>query len=262
MKDFTLHTYQKLLLALKNAGYVFVTFEEWCGGKKDGKIVILRHDIDRKAHRSLAIADIENTLGIKSTYYFRASKDEKETDNIKKIAALGHEIGYHYHDLSTFEGDLLKSIEHFENQLIYFRQFYPLRTICMHGSPTSKYDNRDLWKEYDYKDFGIIGEPYFDFLTQPQTVYFTDTARMWDGEKYNIRDKAIVDSRTLKPDLHNSGIHSTFDLIKWLEKNNSLNSIMITTHPQRWTDNVFDWFVELIFQGLKNRIKRLFFISR
>ncbi len=25
-----------------------------------------------------------------------------------------------------------------------------------------KYDSRDLWKNFNYKDLGLIGEPYFD----------------------------------------------------------------------------------------------------
>lgn len=54
------------------------------------------------------------------------------------------------------------AVGHFEKQLTHFRQFYPVRTVCMHGSPASRYDNRDLWKQYNYRDFGVIGEPYFD----------------------------------------------------------------------------------------------------
>ena len=133
----------------------------------------------------------------------------------------------------------------------------------MHGSPASKYDNRDLWKKFDYHDSGIIGEPYFDFLTPENLnkgmLYFTDTARMWDGGKYNVRDKAFIAEKTSTQNkVH---IHSTFDLINWLEKNDAPNTIMITSHPQRWTDNLFDWLVELISQSLKNKLKRLFLIS-
>ena len=32
----------------------------------------------------------------------------------------------------------------------------------MHGSPLSKWDNWDLWEKFDYRDYGIIAEPYFD----------------------------------------------------------------------------------------------------
>ncbi len=259
--DFTLKTYRKLLMALKNAGYKFLTFEEWCESKIDDKIVILRHDIDLKADRSLAIARIEKEYGIKSSFYFRAGKSKKQTNCIKQIVALGHEIGYHYHELSTFKGDYIKSIEYFKNQLAYFRQFYPVRTICMHGSPASKYDNRDLWKQYNYNDFGIVGEPYFDFLAQPQAVYFTDTARMWDGEKYNVRDKAIGERVIQTEENHTPLIHSTTDLIGWIETS-AATPIMITSHPQRWTENAVEWLLEFIFQSLKNRLKRLLIIFR
>ena len=35
----------------------------------------------------------------------------------------------------------------FERNLRRFRKLYPVKTICMHGSPLSKWDNRDLWIE-------------------------------------------------------------------------------------------------------------------
>ena len=81
---------------------------------------------------------------------------------IKQIADLGHEIGYHYENLSTCGGDLRLSIDDFRLNLEKLRKIYPVETICMHGSPLSKFDNRKLWERYDYRDFGIIGEPYFD----------------------------------------------------------------------------------------------------
>jgi len=44
----------------------------------------------------------------------------------------------------------------FERNLEKLRELYPVKTICMHGSPLSKWDNRDLWKRYNYRDYGII----------------------------------------------------------------------------------------------------------
>ena len=78
----------------------------------------------------------------------------------------------------------------------------------MHGSPTSRYDNRDIWQSYNYHDFDIIGEPYFDFIKSQineangDMFYFTDTGRMWDGNEYNVRDKAIEDLSTNKVKVH------------------------------------------------------------
>ncbi|MBW1833780.1 MAG: hypothetical protein JRI62_03015 [Deltaproteobacteria bacterium] len=43
----------------------------------------------------------------------------------------------------------------FGRNLEKLRKFYPVKTICMHGSPLSKWDNLDLWKKYNYREFGI-----------------------------------------------------------------------------------------------------------
>ena len=257
MRDFTLSVYKELLSTLLDAGYSFITYEEYCNANANGPTVILRHDVDLKAGHSLATAQIEHSLGIKATYYFRVVPQSNQPDMITAIARLNHEIGYHYEDLSLCNGDEKKAIAHFEKQLKHFRTFYPVKTICMHGSPTSKWDNRDIWKLYSYSDYDVIGEPYFDFLNaenqQKGIAYFTDTARMWDGDKFNVRDKSTHQQD--QTDLPN--IHSTFDFISWIKKTPTNNVIMITTHPQRWTDNWLEWITELILQGLKNRIKQM-----
>ena len=279
MKDFTLKTYRCLLSAILEAGYAFYTFEDWCDGKVRGRYVILRHDVDLKAENSLATAGIEAEMGIRATYYFRIVPQSNQPVVIKAIAELGHEIGYHYEDLSLMDGDIEKAITHFTLQLESFRQFYPVRTICMHGSPTSKWDNRDIWKIIDYRNYGIVGEPYLDFLTNKSDsikdkTYFTDTGRMWDGARFNLRDKLMstefnilsTNSTGLKTEIQSSNksidateknkIHSTFELINWL-KTTTENNIMITTHPQRWTDKPGEWFLELVKQNVKNIVKQL-----
>jgi len=269
MKDFTLKAYKQLLLSIKQSGYSFITFEDWCDGNFKGRNVILRHDVDLKAENSLAIARIEAEIGIPATYYFRVVPQSNQPEIILSIAELGHEIGYHYEDLSLFHGDAEKAMKHFSLQLEYFRQFYPVRTICMHGSPTSKWDNRDLWKTYNYRDLGIIGEPYLDFISaKPEVnadrIYFTDTARMWDGEQYNIRDKSPGSMLSEKKPTgkENVKIHTTFEFINWFKASPVAQVIMITTHPQRWTDKTVDWYIEIIKQTIKNSIKRIIVRNR
>jgi len=264
-----------LLLAIMQAGYSIFTFEDWCDGKAQGRFVILRHDVDLLANNSLMTAQIEAEVGVRASYYFRVVPQSNIPEVISKIVTLGHEIGYHYEDLSLFKGDKEKSIKHFEQQLNYFRGFYQVRTICMHGSPASKWDNRDLWRDFNYRDFGIVGEPYFDLLNNESNatediVYFTDTARMWDGDKYNVRDKLLGVKRDIPPsakpesisETSDMKIHTTFDVIHWLENNKLPGAIMITTHPQRWTDNMFDWYLEFAKQKIKNVIKKYIVLNR
>jgi len=69
-----------------------------------------------------------------------------------------------------------KAIKSFEINLSALRKIAPVKTICMHGSPLSKYDNRKIWEKYDYRDYGIIAEPYFD-IDFNEVFYMTDKGR-------------------------------------------------------------------------------------
>ena len=253
--DFTLTKYKELLLKLKEKGYDFITFESYCLDKdalSDNSFVILRHDVDLKAENSLAVARIEYELGIQASYYFRVVKQSNKPEIIKAIAGLGHEIGYHYEDMSICEGDAEKAVAHFGKQLEYFRQFYPVRTICMHGAPRSKFDGKDLWKLYDYHDFRIIGEPYFD-VDFSKVFYLTDTGRCWDGFNVSVRDKVpIYQEEWIKQGLV---YHSSNDIIKAIVEGNLPKRVMMTTHPQRWTDNIFSGLKEFCCQSVKNKVK-------
>lgn len=254
--DFTLKKYTQLLQAFKNKGYRFVTFEQYCSDKRilsDHKFVILRHDVDLNAENSLATARIEHSMDIRASYYFRTVKQSNKPVVIKTVADLGHEIGYHYEDMTICEGKADKAIDHFKIWLDYFRQFYPVKTICMHGSPRSKFDGRDLWKFYNYCDFGIIGEPYFD-VDFSKVFYLTDTGRRWDGFNVSLRDKVTAyQDNWIKDGLV---FHSTEDVIRAILIGTLPKQMMMTTHPQRWTDNIIAWLVELFGQSLKNVVKK------
>ena len=102
--DFTLIAYKQFILTLRSQGYSFQTFEEYIQSPKE-KVLILRHDVDRKPKNALVIATLEKEAGIKASYYFRIVKESYDENIIKHIAELGHEIGYHYEDLSLYRGN-------------------------------------------------------------------------------------------------------------------------------------------------------------
>jgi hypothetical protein len=330
--DFTIEIYKKLLINLKNQGFLFLPFNEFIE-KPEHKVIILRHDVDKLPLNSLEFARIEAKGGIRGTYYFRAVRGRWDEAVIKEIAGMGHEVGYHYEDVSLtaesrqtrvgagargrgreddfffarqkykdkkfsdlqdrktarpqddgrFEKELADiAIESFNKNLKKLRELAPVKTICMHGSPMSRWDSRLLWKYYDYRDFGIIGEPYFD-INFNEVLYLTDTGRRWDGDLFNVRDKSITrkdhkgiakdakeeiphspppaSSEALaKEDLALSPssplkLHSTFDIIRAAEEGKLPEKIMMTFHPQRWTDKPFPWLRELVWQNFKNTIK-------
>jgi hypothetical protein len=129
------------------------------------------------------MAELEHELGIQSTYYFRFPYTFKP-DIIVKFHDLEHEVGYHYEVLSKANGDYEKAVELFEQELSEFRRIVDVKTICMHGRSLSRYDNRDLWKRYDFNEFGFVGETY---LSIKDVNYFSDTGRSWNWEN-KMRD--------------------------------------------------------------------------
>jgi len=248
--DFTLKTYKTLLETLKNQDFAFQTFSDFLRSPKK-KSILLRHDVDLLPLNSLRFAEIQHKMDIKGSYYFRAVPESWNENIIRKISNLGHEIGYHYECLTTTDGKLQAGILDFEKNLEALRNLAPVNTICMHGSPKSKWDSKELWKTYKYSDYGIIGEPYFD-VNFDEVFYLTDTGRKWDGWKSSLRDKVPQQE---KWETQGLVFHSSNQIIQAAKDGKLPNQIMFTFHPQRWTDNPMLWTKELVLQNTKNVVK-------
>lgn len=249
--DFTPQKFKELLQALINQKYSFQTFEEYISNP-ELKVVILRQDVDLLPHCALKFAEIQYELGVKGVYYFRAIPESWNEKVVGEIVAMGHEVGYHYETMDTANGDVDKAWIQFKHNLEEFRKITDISTVCMHGSPYSNFNNRDIWKKYDYRTIGIIGEPYHD-LDFNKILYLTDTGRMWDGAKVSVRDRVKTSF------LHS--FHSTQQIIEALYKKGLPDKIMFNFHPQRWHDNSFQWTKELLLQNAKNVIKKHFFVN-
>lgn len=253
MLDFTIDNYKILLKRLISTGYQFQNYSGYITQPEVGKVIILRHDVDLLPYNSLRTAEIEAFLGIRGTYYFRAVPESWNENIIKRIAALGHEVGYHYESLTTCKGDIDSAYEDFCMNIERLRALVPVSTICMHGSPRSPYDSKDIWEKYSYRDHGIIAEPYLD-TDFSKMFYLTDTGRRWDGYNVSVRDKIekFQDIWTQRGLVY----HSTYDIIEAIQKGGLPERIMITVHPQRWNVLGVKWFKELILQNAKNIVKR------
>ena len=183
--DFTIRRYKALLQALLQQGFSFQTYSEFSEHEDDALrsalgLIILRHDVDKLPHNSLRFAKIQADIGIKGTYYFRMHPQSWDEGIIKEIAASGHEVGYHYETMDTASAKLkVRSLkfkvgkenpeydqlldlayEEFCRNLEKFRKIAEIKTISMHGSPLSAFDNRAIWKKYSYKELGLVAEPY------------------------------------------------------------------------------------------------------
>ena len=208
--------------------------------------------MDLLPNNSLKFAKIQAGIGARGTYYFRAVPESWDENIIKEIRDLGHEIGYHYETMDTANGNIDKAWDQFKFHLEALRKIAEVSTICMHGSPRSQYDNKEVWTKYDYKSLGLIGEPYYD-VDFDKVFYLTDTGRMWDGHKVSVRDKVNTS--------FNGTYHSSNQVIEALKMGQLPDQIMFTFHPQRWHDDLLKWTSELIVQNAKNVVKRALFVK-
>ena len=140
----------------------------------------------------------------------------------------------------------------------------------MHGAPANRFDGCDLWRDgngqrnnggkYDYRTYGITGEPYFD-IDFTRVFYLTDTGCRWDGFNVSVRDKVSEQDRWTRLGWV---YHSSEDIINAVRRGEAPfaegSTVMMTTHPQRWTDSRLLWLREQTMQRIKNVIKKALYV--
>ena len=250
IRDFTFKKYTNLLAMLQAEDVLFCKYADF-DSSDERKTIILRHDVDCNPKKSLRFAEIQASRGILGTYYFRMVPQSYDETIIKKIVDLGHEVGYHYETMDTCNGNIDKAYDEFCRNLDKFNKLTPVKTISMHGSPLSRYDNRAIWGKYDYKELGILAEPYFD-INFNKIYYLTDTGRRWDGKLYNVRDKTTKENPITNSNYLQLRFRTTQDIIDAIGVGEFPSHAMINFHPQRWHDELIPWYRELLFQNVKN----------
>src|SRR6185369_634909 len=110
--DFSFKHYQEILRLAKKQGYRFCFFSE--KPDKKSKKIYLRHDIDFSMEGALRLAKIEHKNNVVSTYFVRIDApfynvfDRTYYDIIKKIASLGHQIGFHFNEETIYHKKVTK----------------------------------------------------------------------------------------------------------------------------------------------------------
>ena len=75
------------------------------------------------------------------------------------------------------------------------------------------------------------------------------------GQKSEIRSRRSEVKNKAKTEF-DIKIKDTFDLIEKIKNNELPDKIMINVHPQRWNDEFVPWARELVWQNVKNVVKR------
>lgn len=122
--DFTYKGYEKMIDLLNRNKYEYCGYENY---KESKRPVILRHDVDMSIEAAVKMAEFENRLDVKSTYFILISTDfynlksKKNTEKVRRIKSLGHEIGLHFDETQydkEFDADSIKNNIFYEIELM------------------------------------------------------------------------------------------------------------------------------------------------
>jgi hypothetical protein len=232
--DFTLNKYRELCETVNGSKYSTITLSKYLQlvGENSKSYIIMRHDIDRTPQRALDIAEVEHKYGIQATYYFRTQRGTYVPEIIDRIAAYGHEIGYHYETIDKCKGNMEMAKRLFTMELGDFRSRYEVKTVCAHGNPLTEHDNKKIWDNLKLSDFGLIGEAFLS-LDYDKFAYFSDSGRTW----LNNKSQKMPGKDSITTAFNYLETKSTDDLITII-KGGTLPNICILTHPERWTKNI------------------------
>ncbi|MAE81554.1 MAG: hypothetical protein CMB80_02370 [Flammeovirgaceae bacterium] len=100
--NFSYKHYEECLVLAKSRGYDFFRFCDYEMSKKSSKFVFLRHDVDHSLDLAMKMAEIENRIGVRATYFVRLHSKKynilslESTQKLNLLKEMGHEIGFHY----------------------------------------------------------------------------------------------------------------------------------------------------------------------
>lgn len=203
--DFTLGQYLDVLRIAKKK-YEFISFDEIDYAKN---FILWRHDCDLSLNRALHTARLEAQCDLKATYFlnihseFYNLMEKSQTDIVKEILKLGHDIGLHFdahYYLIKTPADLVNSLT-FEAGLLETVFGVPIKSFSFHNPTT------ELLK-FDEEYYGNLLNCYSKKLKQTLT-YCSDSNGIWRHQR--LRDLLSLSDA---PYLH------------------------ILTHPGWWQDEV------------------------
>ena len=194
--NFSYTHYEETLLELKKK-HSFCFFDN----VKEND-VILRHDIDISLDSAVRMAELENKLNIKSTYFillhssFYNPFSIRSTNLIKKIINLGHQIGLHY-DSKFIEGNQLEPKSTILAELELLKKYFKINTKIISAHNPTTNPNLKLVLENEIIDADSI-------IFKENRKYLSDSVQNWRESSFS--------------------------------EHTQLNNLYVLIHPIWWTD--------------------------
>jgi hypothetical protein len=183
--EFTYKHYKDCIEIAKKQGFSFYTMHDFLDKKPKGKFILMRHDVDLSLISVLKIAEIENSLKIKSTYFIRTKGifdvfSGKNSAIVRKISELGHEIGIHYDSDIIAKKDFKKEMVGIKANMekIIKKRIFGASLHKVKKLGTKNEINKLNFAEEYLDDLGLEYDAYSDIFIR-KMKYISDSARKW-----------------------------------------------------------------------------------
>lgn len=205
----TYDTYSKTISRYLEAGYGVGSFEEYLSSSAD-KFVVLRHDIDFDPSILLPMLEVEKTLGVSSTTFFRVAArgynflSAPVFDLLSSIGAFGSSAGLHLDiGMENCWGKSLDESANLQMEIYNSVAPQPMQGFSLH-QPTNN-------GGYEFADELVTrwGIPYHAYNKQffKEMKYLSDSGGNWReghwSEKINLFEKMQV---LTHPVWHHDGV--------------------------------------------------------
>ena len=192
-----LEAYREFLQEVINCGYHICSVSFFWEQIKSRQVrplekyLVLRHDIDTDVTTAKAMWQIEQSLGVRSSYYFRLSTID--IPFMREIELSKGEASYHYEELATLaKQKCLKTPEQVFREIPYIREMFrqnlnslrqksrlPMKVVASHGDFVNRelrvYNWEFLKDESFRKEIGVELEVYDEAFTRHITSRHSDT---------------------------------------------------------------------------------------
>ena len=193
--------------------------------------LVIKHDVETNVPKALRMAQIEKQHGIRATYYVQSYLLADNAETLQQIAALGHEVTYHYDVLDANGGNMVAAQREFAATLKDFAALnLPVKTVCPHGNPLMQRHGWDSNK--DFFRSAEVAQKYpniLDVVVQLPTLlayydYYSDAGYAWqrivnvsDNDRHNHGDVPVTQQQLLQA--------------------TEAKVSIVSTHPHRWENN-------------------------
>jgi hypothetical protein len=241
--------YMDFLNKAKARGYAFVRFQDFLPGftALPTRYIVLRHDIDFAPSYSLEMAELEHRAGISSTFFVLVDGqfyDPLESGVIRclrRIHALGHEIGLHFAVSSSVHSDLGEEIA-FRLSVLSTIIGSPVRSFSQHDPVNAGFATVKLPSGY----YPCVDAT--DVVKGNNLLYVSDSAMMW--RRYTF-ESAMEEKRNLCLLAHpHSWLHAQNDYIAMIREFESQEVQAVTARFDAFVNNLTSYYTRRLNEGL------------